>query len=140
MTRALRLGAAALTLVAMTACGGDDADDAGTDSASQPGSSATSGAPAADGDVIEVKATQQLKFDPATLTATVGSPFNGKIVQVGSIPHNIEIKEFGVKPGDTMTTKDGEAKAFSFTPDKAGKFEYVCTIHPAQMKGTLTVS
>ena len=139
MTRALRLGAAALSLVALVACGDDDAPPG---SASGTGSAPTdaASAPAASGDAVEIKATDKLVFDPATLTATVGTEFTGRIVQVGSVPHNIEFKDFDVKGEDTMVTKDGQSKEFSFTPDKAGSFEYVCTIHPSTMKGKLTVS
>jgi len=70
----------------------------------------------------------------------VGKEFKGRLIQRGAVPHNIEIKEFGVKPDDTTTTEDGEKKEFSFTPTKAGTFTFICTFHPAQMKGTLTVS
>ena len=139
MNRVLRLAAVTASIVSLAACGGDGATDETSGSASEPVAE-TPGDSGAGGGDVEIKATQKLTFDPATLTATVGTAFNGKLVQVGSIPHNIELDEFDVKGGDTMVTKDGESKSFSFTPDKAGTFTYVCTIHPATMKGTLTVS
>lgn len=136
MNPALLLGAAALALTGLVACGGDD--DTGSPSASDatgPAADAPTG-----GEAVEIKATDKLAFDPTTLTATVGTPFTGRLVQVGPIPHDLQLKEFGIKPEDTRVMKDGESKEFTFTPDKAGKFEFICTIHPATMKGTLTVS
>ncbi len=139
MTRTVRLGAVSISLLALAACGGSSDDgSSGTGSASQP--QATTGGGAAGGSTIAIKATEALAFDPTSVTAKVGEKVEGTLTQVGSIPHNIEFKDFGVKPEDTMVLKDGESKTFSFTPDKAGDFTYICTIHPATMKGTLTVS
>ncbi|HVE64081.1 MAG TPA: cupredoxin domain-containing protein [Mycobacteriales bacterium] len=142
MTRFVRLGAVSLSLVALVACGGssDDAGSEGTGSgsASQPDDMGA-GAPAGSS-TFAIKATEALVFEPASLSAKVGEKVEGTLTQVGSVPHNIEFQDFGVKPEDTMVLKDGESKSFSFTPDKAGDFTYVCTIHPSTMKGTLTVS
>lgn len=140
MTSYRRLAAAALALASLTslaACGGDDADS-GSDAAPTASTPAEKSL-AIDG-VVEILATAQLKFVPAELSATVGQLFKGRLVQRGEIPHNIEIKDFGVRPGDTLTTKGGDTKEFSFTPSKAGKFTFVCTVHPNEMKGTLTVT
>ena len=63
-----------------------------------------------------------------------------RIVQVGAAPHNIVFKDFGIDADDTMVSKDGDSKHFVIQPQKAGRFEYVCTIHPATMKGTLTIT
>ncbi|HVF20116.1 MAG TPA: cupredoxin domain-containing protein [Mycobacteriales bacterium] len=142
MTRTIRIAVACLSLTMLAACGDDGADSAGSPSASVPDTATT--APATDaavtGDVVEVLATANLKFVPNELTATVGKEFKGVLVQRGSIPHNIEIKDVGVKGEDTMVNSAGDKKEFSFTPTKAGSFKFLCTIHPAQMTGTLTVS
>ncbi len=136
MTRSVRLAAIALsvaTAASLTGCG-DDAKD--TDTSGTPATSA----PAATGDVVEIKATEALKFDPTTISAKVGEAFHGLLVGVGSIPHNIEIKDLGVKGADTLVSKDGESKEFTFTATKAGTYDFLCSIHPAQMTGTVTVS
>jgi plastocyanin len=136
VTRALRLTAIALSLataVSLTGCGDDGKD---TDATGTPSTTA----PAASGDVVEIRASEALKFDPTTIPAKVGEAFHGKLIAVGSIPHNIEIKDLGVKGADTMVSGDGDSKEFSFTADKAGSYDYLCTIHPATMKGTVTVS
>ena len=143
MTRTVRLAAAALSLALLVACG-DDGDSSGSPSSSEPGGTAasttSSAEPAPAGGVVEVLATANLKFVPNELTATVGTEFKGSLVQQGAIPHNIEIKDLGVDDADTTTTKDGDRRDFSFTPTKAGRFTFVCTIHAAQMTGTVTVS
>jgi plastocyanin len=33
----------------------------------------------------------------------------------------------------------GQSESFSFTFEEPGTFTYICTIHPAQMQGTITV-
>ena len=117
-------------LLLLAACGDDST---GSPSSSVPSTTGAGGA-------VEIKGTAALKFDPDRLTAKRGELFSGRFVQVGAVPHNIEFADFGVKASDTMTTKDGESKTFSFTPDKTGEFSYVCTIHPGQMTGKITVS
>lgn len=123
---------AAMALLLVTACG----DDGGT----TPQASKTPALTAPAGGVVEVQGTAALKFLPDKLFATKGEPFKGRFVQVGAIPHNLEIKDFGVKAEDTTTTKASESKEFSFTPDKSGEFAFVCTIHAGQMTGKLTVT
>jgi len=142
VTRTLRLFAVAVGLLAVVACGGDSDSDSSDSSASS--SAPVKSEPAADppvpNGVTEILATARIKFVPGELTATVGKVFKGRLVQRGGVPHNIEFKDFGVKPEDTLVSSDGDAKEFSFTPTKAGTFTFICTIHPAEMKGTLTVS
>ena len=143
MSRALCIATASLSLAALVACGdsGDPAaapSDSAAVETTAAGATTPSAATPAD-DVVEVVATGGLRFMPSELTAKVGVPFKGRLVQKGSIPHNIEIKELGVKGDETTTLEAGDTKPFSFTPSKAGTFTYVCTFH-AQMKGTLTVS
>jgi len=141
----LRLATALLALTTIAACGGDG-DDAPSGSSSTPSdatASATTAASASDaptGDVVEILATGNLKFVPADVTAAVGQLFKGRLTLRGSIPHNLELKEFGISGEDTMLTKNGESKDFSFTPTKPGKFEFICTIHPGVMTGSVTVS
>lgn len=122
---------AGLPVLLLAACGDDE--PAGSPSATPMLTAPSDG-------VVEIQGTAALKFVPDRLAAKRGELFKGRLVQVGAVPHNIEIKDFGVKASDTMTTKDGEAKPFSFTPDKTGEFDFVCTIHPGQMTGKVTVS
>jgi plastocyanin len=49
--------------------------------------------------------------------------------------HNINIDEFGVHTKDLGYF---EGETVTFVADKAGTFEYYCSIHP-EMKGTMTV-
>jgi len=138
MTRS-RLAIVSLCLIALVGCGGEGSSGVtGVPSPRAEPSPIASETPAAD-DVVEVLGTTALRFVPGELTATVGVLFKGRFAQRGAFPHNIEIAEFGVKGDDTTTLEAGDKKPFSFTPSKAGRFDFICTFHP-QMKGTLTVS
>ena len=82
---------------------------------------------------VNIAATGQLTFDPATQTAQVGD-----IIQwttTGSVMHTItfasepSLSDPSLEPGGVWQVK--------FT--KAGTYPYRCTIHPA-MVGTIVVS
>ncbi|HVE97577.1 MAG TPA: cupredoxin domain-containing protein [Mycobacteriales bacterium] len=140
-SRLLRPTAALLLLAAVTACA-DDAPDLSPAAPSEAGTASSTPAAAASptaGTAVQVKATQRLVFDPDTLAARVGVEFRGRITQVGQLPHDIEIEGL-VSATDTFVTMPGESKPFSFTASKAGQYPFVCTIHPAEMKGVLTVT
>jgi plastocyanin len=49
--------------------------------------------------------------------------------------HNFNLDEFNVH---TKTLGPSESQTITFLADKAGTFEYYCTIHPG-MNGTITV-
>ena len=53
------------------------------------------------------------------------------------VPHNIKV---GAKaPSDMFQGKDGEV-TYTFTSPASGTVQYVCTIHPDTMKGTVQVA
>ena len=111
----------------LTGCGDDE-----TDTASTPAAPPAAAEPSASG---EVKVTMEnIKFVPEAITAKVGQ----KIVWVntdGDIPHTVtatdgaDFDSGNMKAGDT----------FDYTPTKAGKIAYVCTIHTGQ-NGSITVT
>jgi plastocyanin len=75
---------------------------------------------------------QDLKFDPASARVTVGQKVTWTNDE--SIPHDVK----ATSGADFKSETFGKGGTFSFTPTKAGKIEYVCTLHPG-MDGTLDV-
>ncbi len=81
----------------------------------------------------------EFKFAPATLTFKKGETVKLTLKNTGKMPHDFVIDELGVK---TKVINGGETDTVEFTPDKAGSFEYYCSVgkHRAMgMKGTVTV-
>ncbi len=79
-------------------------------------------------------------FTPSTLTGKAGQPMTVTFKNMGKFPHNFAIAELNVK---TKTIQPGQEDTITFTPSKAGSFEYTCTIdsHAEKgMTGTLTVN
>ena len=75
---------------------------------------------------------QNIAFDPKAVTVKVGQKVTW--TNDDSTDHNVTSDS-----GADFKSKDfGKGATFSFTPDKAGTINYVCTIHPG-MKATITV-
>lgn len=95
----------------------------------------------AEGDVQEVTVEgSEFKFSPATLTFKKGQTVRLTLKNVGKMPHDWVVDELGVR---TKTIPSGDTDTIEFTPEKAGTFEYYCSVgqHRANgMVGTLTVT
>ncbi|HVE75513.1 MAG TPA: cupredoxin domain-containing protein [Actinomycetota bacterium] len=76
--------------------------------------------------------TQDNKFVPETETVQVGDQVTFR--NTGKAPHNVQADDGSFK---IDIINPGESK--SITASKAGSFSYVCSFHPPDMKGTLTV-
>jgi len=75
---------------------------------------------------------QNIAFDPKDVTVKVGQKVTW--TNDDSVDHNVTSQS-----GETIKSDNfGKGGTFSFTPTKAGKISYVCTIHPG-MTATLTV-
>lgn len=137
---------AALLLVALPACGGGD-DPGSTDE------------PA--GRVVELTATDALRFDPATVTAKAGEKVTFRIANTGKARHEFVIGDDGYHAEHARAMGAGEAQGghgghddrgsstalppgatteVTFTmPDKAPRFAcYVDRHNEAGMTGTVT--
>ncbi len=114
--RALVAAAAVILLTAATGCS--------SSSAPTGGSSTVSGGPA-------TVTVQNFSFSPGDLTVKTGTKVTWKFED--SVQHN-------VTAGDKSFKSDDESKggSYSFTFNKAGSYDYTCTIHP-QMQGSVTV-
>ena len=137
-----RLPATVLTCLALATggalagCGSDDEDTASTSTpppAAAAETTASTTAAAAAGDVVKVD-MKDIKFVPADITVKVGQKIEW--TNTDTPPHTVTSTTDSAK-FDSGTMQPG-AK-FDYTPTKAGKIDYVCTIHSGQT-GTITVT
>jgi plastocyanin len=127
MKTAFALLLACLALVAV-GCGDDDDDDGGGGGA---GADTSEEAAPAGGGGAEVT-MKDIKFDPKNLTVKVGDTVEW--VNDDSVGHDVTADDF--KSGDPGGMASGDT--FEHTFEKAGTYDYVCTVHPG-MEGTVTV-
>ncbi len=108
-----------------------------TDTGTQP---ATTDASMQTGPVKEFTVTgQNFSFSPSTLSVKKGDHVKITFTSGGGL-HDFVIDEFNAK---TSRIGTGASAVVEFTADKAGSFEYYCSVgsHRAMgMKGTLTVT
>jgi plastocyanin len=123
--------ALAVSGVAVAGCGSSDDKK----SASTTSTATTAAKPQATAPASEVKVSMKnIKFVPQDITVKVGQ----KIVWTnndGQIPHTVT----GVKGAIFDSGNIDGGGTFDYTPTKAGKIDYVCTIHEGQ-NGTITVT
>ena len=130
MRALLALTTVTLALVA-AGCGGSDSSSSSSASSTNGSGGAQAGAeaPGTSSNAIDIK---DFLFDPADATVKVGT----KVTWTNSdaVAHNV-VADDGSFKSESLNKGD----TFSFTPTKAGSFDYVCTFHP-NMKATLTVT
>jgi amicyanin len=73
------------------------------------------------------------KFDPATVTITVGTTVNW--TNKDEVPHTVASSDKSFKGSAGLDTGD----SYSYTFDKPGTYKYYCTLHPF-MTGTIVVT
>jgi uncharacterized cupredoxin-like copper-binding protein len=132
MLRQLGFGGAVLALAAATACGG------GSTAASKTASGSASSAP----QDVTVKGTDQLKFQPATLTARANAPIHLTLDDSGdALVHDFVIDNAGGKQFKIEAQPNAKATGDFTVP--AGTYTFYCSQpghREAGMTGTLTVS
>ena len=120
------LGALAISAPGL-ACGGDDDGGSASDgSATEAAPTSTTEAAAGAGEV----AAFDFGFDPNTTTISAGDSLTWE--NTGETIHNVKGKGFfsdGMDPGDTFEHEFAEA----------GVYDYLCTLHPDSMTGTVVV-
>ncbi len=134
-----RLPATVLACLALAAGGlvagcGDDSDTSSTPAAAPPAAAPPPAASAGADAVVKV-GMKDIKFVPADITAKVGQKIEWTNSD-GQIPHTVTSRTDGVD-FDSGNMEGGAT--FDYTPTKAGKIDYVCTIHSGQT-GTVTVT
>jgi uncharacterized cupredoxin-like copper-binding protein len=78
-------------------------------------------------------------FTPSTITVNKDQALEITFKNMGKFPHNLDILDLGVK---TKTIQPGSQDTISFAPQKAGSFQFLCTVpgHADKgMVGTITV-
>jgi plastocyanin len=132
MLRLAALTSCALVL-AFAGCGSDDSDKSsdsgGGGGSAKPQSGGSGGAKA--GTKVSMK---DIKFVPMNVTIKQGQTVEW--TNNDSVTHNVT-KESGPGPEFKSANLNG-GDTYKFTFKTAGKFDYVCTIHPNQT-GSVTV-
>lgn len=110
------------------------------ESAQPPAAPSGSAPPAAE--TLDVHA-KDVAFDTHDLTVQANQPFaiNFDNQDGPSVPHDIDIRDAnGETIEDTPTIEGGQKTTYNYRPLEAGKYTFICSIHPIPaMTGTLTV-
>ena len=92
---------------------------------------------------LNISATSAAGFDQTSLSAPADTPiallFQNKDT---SVQHNVTVLAAGPggeNQGGTPNAQPGATVTYQIGPLKAGTYNYLCTIHPTTMTGTLTV-
>jgi plastocyanin len=83
----------------------------------------------------------KLRFDPPELTVTAGTTL--LVANVGGKPHTLTADNGAFNTGIVDPGAEGgrfAGKNASVTLNQAGTFKFHCEVHPAAMKGTVTVT
>jgi uncharacterized cupredoxin-like copper-binding protein len=128
MVRQLGFGLLVLGIVALGACSGRQA------SASKPAGEVQN---------LTIKGTDQMRFEPATLTVRANVPVTISLDDSGTaLDHDLTIDNIGGQKVSVKAQPHGKATG-QFTPTAAGTYEFYCAEpghKEAGMVGTLTVS
>ena len=133
--RGVALALAPLVLIGfVAACGGGDDDDRAPAKATGAATSVVTNTPT-------IVMTDN-KFTPAAFTVAAGQPVKLTAENKGAAIHNWKV--LGVKGADgkeitTTLLPGGQTDNITFTIDKAGTYDVHCDVHPADMRGKLTV-
>jgi uncharacterized cupredoxin-like copper-binding protein len=106
-------------------------------SAAAPASNKSASSPQA----VEVRTTDLLKFEPATITVKKGTPVRLTLTNGSALEHDWVVDNLDGKKIELHTGPKASATT-EFTPTVAGSYEFYCSIpghREAGMKGTLTV-
>jgi len=111
------LGLAVGVSMIISACGGGNSDNTGSNSGS---GNSGSGQSASTGETksFEIKA-KNWAFEPTEIRVNKGDTVEIKLVNEEGM-HEVEIKGYGKKIKDSET--------ITFTADKAGEFEFICSL------------
>ena len=84
-----------------------------------------------------------IKFDKTALEAPADTTFviDFKNEDTPGVPHDVDIREEGSTTAlkDQPTVDGGESTSYTYDPLAAGTYTFICSVHPSQMSGTLTV-
>lgn len=129
------LAAIAFSLLAVTACGSDDATS--SESMAAPGTPMTTdGVGATDTPVAQASVgLKDSRFDPTDIEISAGDT----VTFTNNDPYNHTITSATDSSIEFDSGEIGQDATFEQTFDTAGTYDYFCQIHPT-MRGTITVS
>jgi plastocyanin len=128
MRRSIALLLAAVALVA-AGCGSNNSGSTSTGSSAPASTGGSESGGARGGVTVDMK---NIQFDPKSITVKKGQTI--KWVNLDTVDHDVVANSGASFKSDQF----GKGGTFEFTPKKAGKIDYVCTLHPG-MTGTITV-
>jgi plastocyanin len=138
MRRALALAAACSALAVAGGCGSSSSKTTPSTAVTQPATgtstSASTGA-AAPGNVKI--AYRNIMISPATVTIKAGTSVTWTDFDPSATPHNVAVQS---GPQTFTSPTLGMGRTFTFKFFKPGVYNYICTFHPTQMIGKITVA
>ena len=117
----------AVVALAAAGCGSSNSNSTSSGSSS---SGSTAAASSSGGVAIKM---QNIAFAPKDVTVKVGQKITW--TNDDSVDHNVTADS----SADFKSKDFGKGATFEFTPDKAGKITYECTLHPNMKGATITV-
>ena len=133
MTLAAVALAAPLMVVACSSSASNPASAPAAGGAAAPAAAAASGA------AQEVKLTvKEFSYEPKELKLIANKPVKLTLENKGQLDHDLVIEGLKVK----VLAKPGATESVTFTPEKAGSYDYECSVvghKDAGMKGKVTV-
>jgi plastocyanin len=134
------LAGAGLAALLLVSCGDDDdggSDEASTETSGEESTTTTGGSLVNEGLTIDIS---DFEFAPTPATIKAGDVVtweNTSEVTRHGITHEPNLEAGEERLFDSNTIQPGES--FSQTFDEPGTFDYVCSIHPAQMQASIII-
>jgi plastocyanin len=127
----------AIALVA-AGCGGDEESGGGgaTTTGAAAAATTTTGAAAGGGEQEIKLVAKDTSWDTDSLELQAGTEYTVEVDNQDSFEHNFTFAEGNAN----QDVAGGEDTTVTFTAPAAGSYEFLCKIHPAAMKGTVTVT
>jgi plastocyanin len=136
MRRRMVIGVLAGVLaLAAAGCGGGDDEGDGSASATTTAPETTAAAGGGGEDELQLVASGTA-WDTTSFDLTSGSNYSIEVDNQDGVQHNFT---FEAAQADVDLPANEDATV-TFTAPAAGSYEFFCAIHPAAMKGTITVT
>jgi plastocyanin len=136
MRRRMVIGVLAGVLaLAAAGCGGGDDEGDGSASATTAAPETTAAAGGGAEDELQLAASGTA-WDTTSFDLTSGSNYSIEVDNQDGVQHNFT---FEAAQADVDLPANEDATV-TFTAPAAGSYEFFCAIHPAAMKGTITVT
>jgi plastocyanin len=88
------------------------------------------------GTTIQLAAVESFQFDTDAIQAPAGEDFCIEFTNNDAVPHDVGIPDIDFNGDDVPP---GETTTYVIPALEAGDYDFICTLHPQQMVGDLTV-